>query len=154
MKPVLIVTCKPGNEEWCESEIGNVLFHLDPELRIAKTRYSALLIVYSRIDPVKAYKHVKNYEYGFVANIIPVYYTTNSFEELLLVIQNLVKGFSRVKVKLRIRGVRGKSREYWVRIKEALREIGVIHDPRSRKCLFVEVIDDVFYTGIGDCSLV
>ncbi len=153
MKPVLIVTCKPGNEEWCENEIGNVLFPLDPDIRIEKTKYSALLIVYSKIDPVKAYRHVKNYEYGFVANIVPVYYIARSFEELLSLIPRLVEGLSRVKVRLKVRGTRGRSKEYWARIKKVLGEKGVIHDPASDKCLFIEVIDELFYTGIGDCSL-
>ncbi len=153
MRPILLVTCKPGNEEWCENEIGNILFRLDPELRIERTKYPALLIAYSRLDPLKAYTVLRSHDYGFVQNIIPVFLIADTFDKLITEIGRLVEGNMRIKLKLRIRGIRGRSRQYWAALKNALREIGVVHDPSSNICLFVEGIDGKFYAGVGDCRL-
>lgn len=148
MKPILIVTCKAGNEEWCENEIGNILYLEDPSITVSRTRYPGLLIVYAEgIDGEHAYRVASRYEYGFVKNIIPVNYYTDNIDELLRYISEHIPHTGRVKLKLKVRGRRGLSRNLWERITGILRSRGVIHDPKARSILHIEVINGYFYVG-------
>ncbi len=150
-KPKLLVTCKPGNEEWCENEIGNVLFHYDKFIRIERTRYPALLLVYTELEPTAALRILESYEYGYVKNIIPIQIVASSIEEVLERLPTLLKGIDMVRVKLRIRGRRGYSPLYWRQVMSKLKEIGVSHSSSSSHCLHIEVIDDMFLAGLKKC---
>lgn len=148
MKPVLIVTCKAGSEEWCENEIGNILFPIDPDIVIRKTKYSGLLIVYSkRINSSKAYIIASRYEYGFVRNIIPVIHYSENIDEILEYIDRNPPDTDRVKLRVRVRGRRGLSRILWDNIVKILGKHGIKHDPHSDRELCVDVIDDLIYIG-------
>jgi len=152
-KPVLLITCRVGNEDWCIEEIGNVLFQKDPEVNVVKTRYPGLLLVYSNLNVEKAYKQALSYEYGFVENIIPVHYMINFNESIPNDILNLLEPNSRVKVKVRLRGLRGYSSIIWKRIIEILKTKNIVHSPDSNICLYVEGVDDIIYIGKGLCRL-
>ncbi len=148
MKPILIVTCKAGNEEWCENEIGNILFPYDPDIKVVRTKYSGLLLVYSyKLDPNKAYRIAKSYEYGFVKNIIPVNYYTRDMNELLSYIRSSISKVKKIKLKVRVRGQRNLAKILWSKIIEVLRQLGISHDPGAQYVLDVEVIDEYFYVG-------
>ena len=99
MKPVLIITCRAGSEDWCEEEIGNVLFPYDPEVRVVKTKYPGLLIVYSKLDPLRAYTISLSSEYGFVEKIIPVQIYDKFNIDALDKILNIVGYGEKIKVK-------------------------------------------------------
>jgi len=152
-KPVLLITCSAGNEDWCEDEIGNVLFRYDPGVLIKKSRYPGLLIVYSELDVDKAYKYAYSVEYGFVKNIIPIHYYGLFSEDALTNILNLVSENERVKIKLRVRGVRGLSGILWNKLINILRTKNAVHDPGSKTCLYIEIIDNMMYLGKGLCRL-
>ncbi|MCD6301359.1 MAG: hypothetical protein J7L82_04735 [Staphylothermus sp.] len=151
MNPVLIVTCRAGSEDWCEEEIGNVLFPHDPELKVVKTKYPGLLIVYSKLDPLKAYTISLSSEYGFVEKIIPVQIHDKFNIDALDKILNIVGYGEKLKVKLRVRGRRGLSTIIWKKIMDLLKRKNSKHDPSSNICLYVEVIDDYFYVGRVKC---
>ncbi len=152
MKPILIVTCRAGSEDWCEEEIGNILFPHDPDIKIEKTRYPGLLIIYSdKIDPIKAYTYAYAFEYGFVEKIIPIYVYEKFTLENISLLERLIGFNERIKVKLRIRGKRGLSTIVWRRIMDVLKSKSSIHDPKSNICLFVEVIDEYMYAGKVKC---
>jgi len=151
LKPVLIVTCRVSSEEWCIEEIGNVIFPIDPGLKIVKTKYPGLIIVYSRLDSRSIYEIVLKKEYGFVQNIIPIdihgLFNIDFFSQ----VKNLVYEGERIKLKLRIRGRRGLSRIVWKKLIEFLAEKSVYHDKYSNTCIYVEVIDNDIYMGRGYC---
>jgi tRNA acetyltransferase TAN1 len=131
------------------------LFRKDPELRIVKTPYPGVLIAYSKIlTPGKAYRIVVFKEYGFVENIIPVQCTgrIEEFDRFLQCIEGLVQGLREVKLKLRVRGVRGYSEALWSSLKTFLTERSVEHSPKSPTCLFIETIDLNLYGGLGYCE--
>ena len=151
MKPVLIITCRAGSEDWCEEEIGNVLFPYDPEVRVVRTKYPGLLIVYSKLDPLRAYTISLSSEYGFVERIIPVQVYDKFNIDALDKILNIVGYGEKIKVKLRVRGRRGLSMIIWKRIIELLKRKNSRHDPGSNICLYVEVIDGSFYAGRAKC---
>uniref|UniRef100_A0A7C2FHC3 Uncharacterized protein n=1 Tax=Thermosphaera aggregans TaxID=54254 RepID=A0A7C2FHC3_9CREN len=154
-KPVLLITCRQGSDEWCEEEVGNVLFRKDPELRIRKTPYPGVLLAYSEVlSPDRAYRIVVFREYGFVENIIPVQCTgrIEEFDRFLQCVEGLVKGPREVKLKLRVRGVRGYSETLWSRLKTFLAERSVEHSSKSPTCLFIETIDLNLYGGVGYCE--
>lgn len=152
LKPVALVTCKQGSEEWCIEEVGNVLFPYDFDIDVHRTRYPGLLIVYSKLDATRVYEILRNGEYGFVRNIIPIHiYTNLDDEELLNKIVSIVEESVKVKVKLRVRGVRGLTINLWRSILGALKAKNVIHRPDSSVCLYVEVIEKNVYVGKGIC---
>lgn len=156
MKPVLLVTCKAGNEEWCEEEIGNVIFIHDPRVVVEKTKYPGLLIVYSNLDPGRAYRIALSSEYGFVTNIIPIQCSVNDINDedsIKKCILSLVSSGETVKLKVRVRGIRGLSRKLWVHAASLLKEINSSHDPESTICLYIESINSTLFIGKGKCSL-
>ncbi|ADI32334.1 hypothetical protein [Staphylothermus hellenicus] len=151
MKPTLIVTCKAGSEEWCEEEIGNVLFIHDPDVKVVRTRYPGLLLVYSNLDPYKAYVYALSSEYGFIKNIIPIHLHDKFSLENISKILEIVGVGERIKVKLRIRGKRGLSKVLWKHIMDLLKSKNAVHDPRSNMCLYIEVIDNDLFIGRAKC---
>lgn len=156
MKPVLLVTCKAGNEEWCEEEIGNVIFIHDPEVVVERTKYPGLLIVYSNLDPSRAYRIALSSEYGFVKNIIPIQCSVDDINDEYLIrkcVLSLVSPGETVKLKVRVRGIRGLSKKLWVLVTAFLKEINSSHDPKSSICLYIESIDSTLFIGKGKCSL-
>lgn len=151
-KPVALVTCKTGSEDLCIEEIGNVLYPYDNSISIVKTKYRGLIITYSKLSPVETYKLLSMKEYGFVKNIIPIIVSIPLEEnQLFSVIKEVVKDSDCVKIKLRVRGVRGLSSNLWRGLTNTLREVGLKHDPKCPTCLFVEVIDDRVYIGLREC---
>ncbi|MEM4695818.1 MAG: hypothetical protein QW170_00975 [Desulfurococcaceae archaeon] len=151
-KPIILVTCKVGSEDWCIEEIGNVLYPYDNSVEVIKTKYRGLLIAYSKLSAYEAYKLLLTREYGFVRNIIPIMITV-PFDENLLYnkVKEVVKNTNCVKIKLRIRGVRGYSQKIWMGLVNAIRESGSKHDPNCNTCLFIEVIDSDVYIGLREC---
>ncbi len=156
---VLIVTCRAGSEDWCEEEIGNRIFHKDPEVIVLKTKYQGLLLVYSKLHPDMAYKYAKSHEYGFVEKIIPAHIIINNigqfnFEDAMKIIAKLLTEKqlpSNVKLKVKIRGRRGLSPHIWRAFIEAMKEYGIRHDSSSHVCLHVEGIDDLLIVGVCEC---
>lgn len=154
--PVLIITCKQGNETWCEEEIGNVLFRRDPQVIIAKSSYPDTLLVYSEVlSPEKAYRAVVFREYGFVENVIPVFCKGSlqgSFEDFIKCIEGVLGNLREVKLRVRLRGVRGQSELLWRRIRDFLEKKNIRHSPESKNCLFVEGFESALYGGVGFCQ--
>jgi len=157
---VLIVTCRAGSEEWCEEEIGNVLFHKDYEIMVLRTRYPGLLMVYSsRLEPEEAYRYARSYEYGFVEKIVPaeriLYYphsiNPDRLEKAVDSLLEETKLSSKIRLKMKIRGRRGLSPVLWKNILKILGKHGLRHDPDSQVCLYVEGIDDLLVLGIAEC---
>jgi len=151
LKPVLIVTCRAGNEDWCIEEIGNVIFPLNHSVKVLRTGYPGLLIVYSKLDHRRVYSLVNRYEYGFVERIVPVviYSELNKFDPrsiLGLVVEN-----EEVKLKVRVRGIRGLSSRLWKEIINVLSEKNVKHNSKAKTCLYVEVINNMIYIGKANC---
>ncbi len=156
---VLIVTCRAGSEDWCEEEIGNRIFHKDPEVIVLKTKYQGLLLVYSKLHPDTAYKYAKSYEYGFVEKIIPAHIIINNieqfnFEDSKKIIAELLTEkqlTNNVKLKVKVRGRRGLSQHVWRAFIKAMKEHGIRHDPSSPVCIHVEGIDDMLIVGVSEC---
>jgi hypothetical protein len=112
------------------------------------------LLVYTSLQPLRAYRLLRNYEYGFVKNIIPVQKISRDINEAAewLVRYLKRKGIGTVRLKLKVRGIRGRSPEYWRILKNKLLNAGIRHDPRSRVCGYVEVIDETICIGVVECD--
>jgi len=151
LKPVLLVTCRAGNEAWCIEEIGNALFEHDPEVVVERTKYPGLLIVFSNLDVEKAYNYALWREYGFVEHIIPINRAAQSLDEVERAVMEIVSDGERVKVKVRVRGSRGLSKTLWSLVMKALRSKNAAHNPSSSTCLYVEGVEDKIYIGKARC---
>lgn len=151
--PKLIVTCKTGSEELCVHEVCNVLFVKDPEVRAEGLKYRGLIFVYTSLDVDRAYRAVLHREFGFVENIIPVHcvleYPANPVE-VRACLERLLGG-EPVKLRIRSRGVRGASTGLFTEFSRLLKDMGIRHDPASKKCLFVELVEKRMFVGLGDC---
>ncbi|MEM4718391.1 MAG: hypothetical protein QXE81_06540 [Desulfurococcaceae archaeon] len=154
--PRLIITCRGTSIDLCEHEIGNVLFPRDPDVKIERTSYQSVLLVYTHLDVDKAYAFCAHREYGFVENIIPIHCTlTYPFEE-----EGLSKCLSslnipkNIKLRVRARGIRGVSSSIYHLAIEKLRSIGISHNSSSKTCLYIELINTTIYVGAGSCHSV
>jgi tRNA acetyltransferase TAN1 len=154
-KPVLIVTCRGSSTSPCEHEVGNVLFIKDPCVKVKETPFIGVLIVYSNLDVNTAYRAVAFREYGFVESIIPIHCSTrlpldrSSLEECLRRVTNVT---TPVKVKVKSRGVRGISSSVYKLVIDVLKSLGVRVESNSSSCLFIEIISEVVYIGVGACK--
>ncbi|MEM0045093.1 MAG: hypothetical protein QXH02_00640 [Desulfurococcaceae archaeon] len=154
--PKLIVTCRSSSVELCEQEIGNVIFARDPYIRVERTKYPGVLLVYTALTPEKAYAAASHREYGFVENIIPVNCVLEYPPETVKLkecLEKVVKS-SRIKLKVRSRGVRRASVDLFKKVTEYLNTMKVSRDPLTRVCLYVEIIDNKTYIGACDCRSV
>lgn len=152
-EPKLIVTCRTGNVELCEHEIGNVIFLRDPGVKIERTKYSGVLFVHTTLDSARAYAVASHREYGFVENIVPVHCVLEYPPEetaLQECLKRIVKSHV-VKLKVKSRGVRNVSKGLFITLTKLLNSMGVAHKPESKECLYVEVFENRVYVGIGSC---
>ncbi|WFO76081.1 hypothetical protein J4526_04390 [Desulfurococcaceae archaeon MEX13E-LK6-19] len=154
-KNYILVTCKAGNEEWCEEEVGNVLYILDPEINIKRTKYKGVLIVETKIDVDKAYRMLISREYGFVKRVIPFHIVTRpDVNEITALVKELVEkqGYKGpVRLQIVFRGIRGLSNILWNKLKRELAAIGVIIDRNAKKCIYIESVDELVGIGFVDC---
>ncbi|MEM4757087.1 MAG: hypothetical protein QW254_03490 [Desulfurococcaceae archaeon] len=154
VKPVLLVTCRSGNTTLCMHEIGNVLFRLDPYVKVEPSKYPGLVMVFSNMDPLRAYRASSMREYGFVENIVPVICSFKGIpgKELLeQCIDKLRFETSNIKIRVKARGIRGVSTSIFREIKGLLLLRGIRHDPGSNTCLYVEIVDEETFIGLGYC---
>lgn len=142
---ILIVTCAPGNEEICEEEVGNTLYIHDQLLRITKTRHMGVLIVYTQLDSLDAFKKLRSREYGFVRRIVPVLKLSSpSIENILRDIDEIIPSdINSLCLKIRIRGIRGLSSKLWNELKKYLRAKGIKINNKSNHCIYIEGINDL-----------
>jgi len=155
IRPVLIVTCRTSSVALCEHEIGNVLFIKDPDVRVEKTAFTDVLLVYSNLDVNTAYRVASFREYGFVESIIPIHCTSTLPVDPLFLrkcLAEITSPGTRVKLKVRARGVRKTSSEIYRLVVNILRELGIAVESSSSTCLFVEVIKSSVYVGVGSCK--
>ena len=146
MKNAFIVTCRPGNDALCEEEVGNALYEVDPSLSIEATRHSGVLLLYTSIELEKAFKRLKSFEYGFVERIIPLQLVVGPREEdVIKAIDELLKSFNErsLCIKVRLRGIRGLSKNLWTSIARHLKESGFSINGSSTTCIYVEGVGEL-----------
>lgn len=151
MRNILIVTCRPGNDVLCEEEVGNALYEVDPDLSLEVTRYPGVLLLYTNIDLWRAFKRLKSFEYGFVERIVPLQLIVEPKEESVIravveLLRNLEeKSFC---IKVRLRGIRGLSKNLWISIARHLKQLGFSINSNSTKCIYVEGVGEVIGVSI------
>ena len=57
--PRLIVTARVGKEERAKRELEDLLYRIDPNVRVTRTEYRDVLLVFSREDSVKIFEEVR-----------------------------------------------------------------------------------------------
>ncbi|MEM1772551.1 MAG: RNA-binding protein [Desulfurococcaceae archaeon] len=154
--PSLIVTCRGTSIDHCIHEIGNVLYPKDPNVKINNTMFKGVLFVYTVLPPDRAYGITAHREYGFVENIIPIYCTlTYPLEERdIAECLSRLPLPSRIKLKVRVRGLRGVSEKIFNLAMATLKSMNIEHDTRAKTCLYFEGFYNVVYVGVGDCQSV
>ncbi len=104
---ILYATTEPWKLDRGEEEIGDVLYPLDPGLVIERA-YGTVLLVYSSLDPWRAFREVIKYPPAYVSRILPVEaHLRPSLEEAADVVRRLteVKGVKGpVELEVRVRG--------------------------------------------------
>ncbi|RLG83822.1 MAG: hypothetical protein DRO40_03245 [Thermoprotei archaeon] len=142
---ILVVTCAPGNEEICEEEVGNVLYIYDQSLKIIRTGHKGVLIVYTQLDSMDAFKKLRSREYGFVKRIVPILKVSKaSIVDILKNVGDIIPpNISSVCLKIRIRGIRGLSSDLWNELKKYLLAKGIKIDNRSNYCIYIEGVNDL-----------
>lgn len=154
--PRLIVTCRSTSIDHCVHEVGNIIYPKDPRVEIREAVFKGVLFVYTSLPPDKAYAATAHREYGFIENIIPVYCALSHPVKEMDLAECLSKLPipSRIKLKVRVRGLRGVSRELFNSIIFALNSMSIKHDANAKTCLFFEGFYHMIYVGLGDCQSV
>lgn len=130
-----------------------MIFPRDYNVRIERTKYAGVLLVYTTLAPEKAYAIASYREYGFVENIIPINCVLEYPPEAVKLkecLERIVKS-NKVKLKVRSRGIRGASKDLFKKVAEHLNTMNISHDPHIKTCLYVEVLDNKTYIGVSDC---
>lgn len=151
MRNVFIVTCRPGNYALCEEEVGNALYELDPGLSLEATKHPGVLLLYTDIDLWKAFKRIKSFEYGFVERVIPLQIIVEPKEESVIkAVNELLKNLEEKSlcVKVRLRGIRGLSKNLWISMSRHLKLFGFSINSDSTKCVYVEGVGEVVGVSI------
>jgi len=68
----LVVTAKPGKEKVVENQVGDSIYLNDPDVRILHTRYSGVLLVYTKLNPWRAFWLVNTYPIHGASRIVPI----------------------------------------------------------------------------------
>lgn len=151
MRNILIVTCRPGNDVLCEEEVGNALYEADPGLSLEVTRHPGVLLLYTNIDLWRAFKRLKSFEYGFVERIVPLQSVVGPNEEnIIKAVDGLLKNLEEKSlcIKVRLRGIRGLSKNLWISIARHLKQLGFSVNSSSAKCIYVEGVGEVIGVSV------
>ncbi|MCS7127805.1 MAG: hypothetical protein N3E36_00825 [Sulfolobales archaeon] len=151
MRNVFIITCRPGNDALCEEEVGNALYEVDPGLLLKVTRHPGVLLLYTNIELEKAFKRLKSFEYGFVERIVPLQSIVEPKEESVIkAINELLKNLEEKSlcIKVKLRGIRGLSKNLWISIARHLKQLGFSINSNSTKCIYIEGVGEVIGVSV------
>ncbi|MEB3845542.1 MAG: hypothetical protein GSR83_00665 [Desulfurococcales archaeon] len=146
--PTLIVHHQAGKEYWAEQEIGDILLPHDPDVKIERTDYRGVLLVYTNIPSSKAYRLVTREILTSIDRVIPVedcfiIRSTGDLERALNSITIRVRGFECVRANISLRGyLKERSLALDKEINKRLRV-----DKACRTVLYVESVDDLLMYG-------
>ncbi len=145
----LIVTTKPGKEKVVENQVGDSIYLNDPGIKIIHTRFSGVLLIYTKLNPWKAFWLVNTYPIHGASRIIPVECCSHSrISEVIECVKRLLsKGREyegKIGVEITIRGNFINKNELKNSIYRVIRELGLkIVFKNVKYELKVEVIDNI-----------
>ena len=143
-QPTYVATVKYGKEEFAEREIGDALYHLDPEIRIDKTPHRGVLAVYTKLNRQELFNALKVNPPSALERIVPIQFCCGINEIQECIARNVRLLPSAVR---RIRfGRKGSLHSEGVRrIKEMLKDL---MDPDAEEELLVEPLNSLICFGI------
>ncbi len=149
----LIVTTKPGKERVVENQVGDSLYIMDPDVTIEHSRYPGVLLVYTSLDPWRAFWLVNAYPIHGASRIVVVECCVeNEFDKLLQCIKSLlIKRVDNRRIGLEI-AIRGRFFDKKViekNLLKLLKEMGF--EPSFKGIeyeLKIEVVDNIIAASI------
>jgi len=69
--PTLVIRHPAGKEYWAEQEIGDTIFPYDNNVEIKTTSHRGVMLVYTSLDPLQAYRLARRETYTSINNVIP-----------------------------------------------------------------------------------
>ncbi len=132
----LLITVRARKEEQAILEIGDALFKHDPKITPVKTRYPGVIIVYTNISVIKAYRILLNQTLAYPLKIYPL---NTSLEKTLEKIEKTMK----IYIQCEHRGHKEKCREH---TKNILKKIPLQNTTKTKKqsthTLHIQAIDN------------
>ena len=154
-KIIALASVKVAGEETAGIEILDCIFPLDPEAKTIRTPYPGIILISSRIDPLKLTEIFKNCFISKAYRIIPIqrYVTTETetiIKNILELTDNIGSRESTFKIECRIRGRR--DMETMEIIKRLARKVERkkgwrVNLEKPQYTIFIEVIGD--HTGLS-----
>jgi hypothetical protein len=149
--PILVVHHQAGKEYWAEQEIGDIILPYDPSVKIERTDYRGVLLVYTNLHPAKAYKLVSREILTSVDRVIPItncliVRTKNDLENALKEITANAASYECLRP---IISLRGRFKEYYHLLENVISQ----NLRTGKKCsiiLYIESIDDLLMYGIQE----
>ncbi|MEB3756618.1 MAG: hypothetical protein GSR79_07155 [Desulfurococcales archaeon] len=146
--PTLVIHHQAGKEYWAEQEIGDILFPYDFDLKIEKTVYRGVLLVYTSIKPLKAYRLVKREILTSVDKVIPVTtcLKTDNIDELFSLLDKLIRNQIKGTCINLVISLRGSLKQIEKLLVSFIREHALVNR-RCKQVLYLESIDDLLLIG-------
>ncbi len=146
--PKAIITSKPKRESWAYEELWDTLFEIDPNLKVVRSKFKGVYLVYLSSNPLEIYNSFTRYTHAFISTVVPSLLCKN-VNELKGEISSLIAcvrsffGFKSVYLKLR-----GRSKVLQEYLPEGLRVVDIPRD--LEKTFVLEGIEDIIILSIGE----
>lgn len=145
----LIVTTKPGKERIVENQVGDSIYLNDPDVKIVHTQYSGVLLIYTKLNPWRAFWLVNTYPIHGASRIVPVECCSYSrIDEIFKCIKKLLSKpreyEAKIGLEITLRGSLVNEKELKNIIYEVVEEKGLkIVFKNAKYELKIEVIDNI-----------
>ncbi|MCE4614328.1 MAG: hypothetical protein F7B60_02185 [Desulfurococcales archaeon] len=151
--PALIIHHQAGKEYWAEQEVGDILFPYDINVSIERTPYRGVLLVYTKVDPSRAYRLVENEILTSIDKVIPVSdcYLLEEPDEIPKFIEKFVKAILNGDCVNLLISLRGSLKHLEKTVISIVRKYLSTYR-KCRSILYIESIDKLLLIGFVEDS--
>ncbi|MEM4970982.1 MAG: THUMP domain-containing protein [Sulfolobales archaeon] len=155
--PKIIITAKAGKEDRVKEELEDLLYKLDPNILVKKTRYRDLLEIFSRVDADRLFREIR--ERPPYASLRAVKVDLCIDTEIKKIIDTCIellkrvseKGERKIRVECSKRGSYVEScKAIEIAVGTAIERSGIakIDLKKPTDVIKIEIIDDLAYIGV------
>jgi hypothetical protein len=131
----LLVTVGHGKENQGALELGDALYHKDPKVRPLTTSFPGVLLLYTSLNPFRAYRLLISQILSYPHKIYPLTKNTYTIEKLL-------QKNSEIEIRCEVRGNKEKCKKETAKIKKLAQKHRLIIRPKSPIIIHIQGINE------------
>ena len=150
-----MITTPTGKESWGEVEVGNSILPEDPDVKITKTVFPGVLLVYTvALDSFHAYRLVLSSEPAFILRVVPILdcVSTRTSKDIISRIDTLLDTFARhlkeACIEMTLRSSSIGEKEIQKIIEEVFRQRGIRFSSKAAVVLKIESVCNCYLFSI------